>query len=89
MSVKRRNTSSPELSDLPSPKRQNTRHVQDGYDGHDSHDGSDWDDQETPEAPRVGDSSGQLGAFPGLSQGGDELFYGPADNGIDFLRMVR
>ncbi|KAL2852342.1 hypothetical protein BJX68DRAFT_254654 [Aspergillus pseudodeflectus] len=33
---------------------------------------------------------GQRSAFPGLdSADGDELFYGPADDGLEYLRMVR
>jgi regulator of vacuolar morphogenesis len=33
---------------------------------------------------------GQRSAFPGLdSVDGDELFYGPADDGLEYLRMVR
>jgi regulator of vacuolar morphogenesis len=33
---------------------------------------------------------GQRSAFPGLKDVvGDELFYGPAEDGIEYLRMVR
>ena len=33
---------------------------------------------------------GQRGAFPGLDDlGEDELFYGPASDGLEYLRMVR
>ena len=35
---------------------------------------------------------GQRGAFPGLDDApieGDELFYGPAGDGLEYLRMVR
>lgn len=33
---------------------------------------------------------GQKSAFPGLEAGlEDELFYGPAEDGIEYLRMVR
>ncbi|KIW12798.1 hypothetical protein PV08_07985 [Exophiala spinifera] len=80
MSRKRRNTSSPEPDDLPSPKRQDSR------DGR-----NDWDDsdEDLDETPHVGEYTGQVGAFPGLGGEDDELFYGPAADGIDYLRMVR
>ena len=34
---------------------------------------------------------GQRGAFPGLDgpNGDDEFFYGPASDGLEYLRMVR
>jgi hypothetical protein len=35
----------------------------------------------------IDQSTGQRGAFPGLSSNDD--FYGPANDGIDYLRMVR
>ena len=40
---------------------------------------------------RVDPTYGQRGAFPGLDDttGEDELFYGPASNGLEYLRMVR
>ncbi|CAG7980986.1 unnamed protein product [Penicillium salamii] len=41
------------------------------------------------EQPRQNNVYGQKGAFPGLDDGGDELFYGPADDGLEYLRMVR
>ncbi|KAJ5341190.1 hypothetical protein N7541_010314 [Penicillium brevicompactum] len=41
------------------------------------------------EQPRQNYTYGQRGAFPGLDDGGDELFYGPADDGMEYLRMVR
>ena len=42
------------------------------------------------EQPRTDATYGQKGAFPGLDDGdGDELFYGPASDGIEYLRMVR
>ena len=34
-------------------------------------------------------STGQRGAFPGLEEYGDDFFGGPANDGIDYLRMVR
>jgi hypothetical protein len=40
--------------------------------------------------PRVDPVTGQHGAFPGLDDDDpDELFYGPANDGLDYLRMVR
>ncbi|KAL2810411.1 hypothetical protein BJX63DRAFT_402224 [Aspergillus granulosus] len=42
------------------------------------------------EQPRNHPVFGQKSAFPGLdSADGDELFYGPADDGLEYLRMVR
>ncbi|KAE8375655.1 hypothetical protein BDV26DRAFT_283316 [Aspergillus bertholletiae] len=42
------------------------------------------------ERPRNHPIYGQKGAFPGLDTGGDdELFYGPAEDGLEYLRMVR
>ena len=40
---------------------------------------------------RVDPTYGQRGAFPGLADvdGHDELFYGPANDGLEYLRMVR
>jgi len=83
MSRKRRNTSSPEPDDLPSPKRQDSR------DGRNDWDDSDDSDEDLDETPHVGEYTGQVGAFPGLGGEDDELFYGPAADGIDYLRMVR
>ena len=41
-------------------------------------------------AAKVDPTYGQRGAFPGLDEDGDEtLFYGPADDGLAYLRMVR
>ena len=41
--------------------------------------------------PRVDPTYGQRGAFPGLDDfdPDDSLFYGPAADGLDYLRMVR
>lgn len=41
--------------------------------------------------PRSDPVFGQRHAFPGLDDGPQdgELFYGPADDGIEYLRMVR
>ncbi|PYI30317.1 hypothetical protein BP00DRAFT_436948 [Aspergillus indologenus CBS 114.80] len=42
------------------------------------------------ERPRNHPVYGQKSAFPGLDTGGDdELFYGPAEDGLEYLRMVR
>lgn len=84
MSRKRRNTSSPETSPSPPPPRkQPSSPIDDVF--------SDEDPQADDEKPRVSGLFGQTGAFPGL--GGDdntgELFYGPASDGIGYLRMVR
>lgn len=40
---------------------------------------------------RIDPTYGQRGAFPGLDDpvGEDELFYGPATDGMEYLRMVR
>lgn len=39
---------------------------------------------------KVDSTYGQRGAFPGLDEAGeDELFYGPADDGMAYVRMVR
>lgn len=47
-------------------------------------------DGATPhEQPRSHPVYGQKNAFPGLDDAGDELFYGPADDGLEYLRMVR
>lgn len=32
---------------------------------------------------------GQFGAFPGLEDDDDGEFYGPANDGVDYLKMVR
>ncbi|KAI9716219.1 MAG: hypothetical protein M1812_005444 [Candelaria pacifica] len=39
--------------------------------------------------PRIDPNCGQRGAFPGLGERFDEPFYGPANDGLDYLRMVR
>ena len=40
--------------------------------------------------PRVDPTYGQRGAFPGLDERNkDSLFYGPANDGLEYLRMVR
>ena len=88
MSFKRRNTSSPEPEDsepddLPPAKRQRVSSEEDSGDD---------DEYEHPvgrEQPRNDPRYGQKGAFPGLDDHGDELFYGPPSDGIEYLRMVR
>lgn len=54
------------------------------------------DEEETPrtvtpyERPRNHPVYGQKSAFPGLDTASDdELFYGPAEDGLEYLRMVR
>lgn len=83
MSLKRRNTSSPETS----PSSPRKRAVSPAY----YVDADSVDDaQASKEKPRVDAHFGQTGAFPGLGGGDDgELFYGPANDGIGYLRMVR
>ena len=42
------------------------------------------------EKPRNDPVYGQKNAFPGLDgPGNDEMFYGPPEDGIEYLRMVR
>ncbi|KAJ5294143.1 hypothetical protein PENANT_c009G08328 [Penicillium antarcticum] len=68
----------------PSPKRAKM-----SYDDHED------EGQYSPshqERPRNNPTYGQKNAFPGLDDrddGGDELFYGPAEDGLEYLRMVR
>lgn len=40
---------------------------------------------------KIDPTYGQRGAFPGLDDlgGEDDLFYGPASDGLEYLRMVR
>ncbi len=90
MSFKRRNTSSPEPDDsepdnVPPAKRQRPSPEEESNDDDD-------DGFEHPvgrEQPRSDPTYGQKGAFPGLDDGNDELFYGPPSDGIEYLRMVR
>lgn len=82
MARKRRNSSSSESEDLPSPKRARPFSIGD----------SDLEfEPTTHEEARVHPIYGQRSAFPGLEDNnrGDELFYGPASNGLEYLRMVR
>ncbi|KAH8423299.1 uncharacterized protein LDX57_001057 [Aspergillus melleus] len=57
---------------------------------------ADYDEEDMPpavtpyERPRNHPVYGQKSAFPGLDTAGDdELFYGPAEDGLEYLRMVR
>ena len=45
----------------------------------------------TSSPSRIDPTYGQRGAFPGLdgSDNDDTLFYGPASDGLEYLRMVR
>lgn len=54
-----------------------------------SYDEEEKSTESSSEQPRADSVYGQRGAFPGLDNGGDELFYGPADDGMEYLRMVR
>jgi len=82
MSNKRRNTSSPEC-DSP-PKRQQLQAASPAASYVTSYD----DLIESDERPQLNASTGQTRAFPGLAAD-DEIFYGPANDGIDYIRMVR
>ena len=83
MSRKRRNTSSPEGS--PSPQRQRTATTARPLSPYDS-DAS----EDVNETPQLDQEAGQTGAFPGLGRrDAGEVFYGPAQDGIDYLKMVR
>ena len=82
MSRKRRNTSSPESDYSPPLKRRASCAT--------SEDESEYEDpQAIKEKPQLNQDFGQTNAFPGLASNGDEIFYGPAADGIDYLRMVR
>lgn len=70
----------PNTTDSPSAKRPCPPHA----DGHDP------DAMTSHERPRNHPVYGQKSAFPGLDAGrDDELFYGPAEDGMEYLRMVR
>ena len=49
------------------------------------------DDLPTSSQSRIDPTYGQRGAFPGLdgSHDNEGLFYGPASDGLEYLRMVR
>jgi regulator of vacuolar morphogenesis len=82
MARKRRNSSSSESDGQPSPKRARPFSIDD-FD-------LDYEPTST-EVVKVNGTYGQKAAFPGLGddEEGDELFYGPANDGIEYLRMVR
>ena len=55
---------------------------------------SDADDDDRPSSqaprPKVDPTYGQRGVFPELHNvSNDALFYGPANDGLEYLRMVR
>lgn len=82
MARKRRNSSSSESIDATSPKRARPFPIEE----------SDLDFEPTGfEQPKLDPIYGQKGAFPGLADAddGDELFYGPASSGLEYVRMVR
>ena len=83
MSRKRRNTSSPELSDkdTPAPKRQQVSFDAGGVD--------EYENVYTNERSQIDPNFGMSGAFPGLANDVQDEFYGPALDGIDYLHMVR
>ncbi|KAJ9664203.1 hypothetical protein H2198_000421 [Neophaeococcomyces mojaviensis] len=91
MSLKRRNTSSPECEST--TKRQRSQPVKQVTSYDDVQNDEDDDEEEivdVNERPQINAYTGQSGAFPGLSSNdGDAIFYGPANDGIDYLRMVR
>lgn len=86
MSNKRRNSSSPECDTPAKRQRQQSAESISSYNGTQD---DDFDESETEERPQVHAYTGQAGAFPGLKQNDDQPFYGPAADGIDYLRMVR
>ena len=48
------------------------------------------DELPTSSQPRIDPTYGQRGAFPGLDGSqDDDVFYGPASDGLEYLRMVR
>ena len=49
------------------------------------------DDLPTSSQSRIDPTYGQRGAFPGLENTDDDdgLFYGPATDGLEYIRMVR
>lgn len=81
MSLKRRNTSSPETDDSPASKRLRPLLEVESDDG--------FDHPFSKQQPRSDPIYGQKGAFPGLEDDDDELFYGPPSDGLEYLRMVR
>ncbi|KKK12799.1 hypothetical protein ARAM_004727 [Aspergillus rambellii] len=84
MSGKRKSSGAVSAS-YPYPKRARPSYA------HDDQEDDDPQRSVTPyERPRNHPVFGQKSAFPGLDTGeGDELFYGPAEDGLEYLRMVR
>lgn len=80
MSRRRRNSSSPESEGSPEVQDSTIIH------GDDDCDSDDQDETLPDERPQA--YSGQSNALPGLGDD-KEPFYGPAVNGVDYLRMVR
>ena len=85
MSLKRRNTSSPEPDDLPTPKRSKPVPPEES-----SSDIGHGHPITSHAEPRTDPLYGQKSAFPGLDDDSETLNYGeePLD-GIEYLRMVR
>ena len=81
MSLKRRNTSSPESDEPLVSKRQRPALEEDSDES--------FEHPISSEQPRSDPTYGQKGAFPGLEDDDDELFYGPPSDGLEYLRMVR
>ncbi|RJE20111.1 hypothetical protein PHISCL_07541 [Aspergillus sclerotialis] len=71
----------PASSNSPSAKRPCPSYADD--------DDVDMSTASTSERPRCHPIYGQRNAFPGLDEAEDELFYGPAEDGMEYLRMVR
>lgn len=81
MSRRRRNSSSPEPELLPAAAVSTTALRSDDYNFDDQ-------DEELLSEQRPQTYNGQSSALPGLGED-REPFYGPAANGVDYLRMVR
>ncbi|KAK5104244.1 hypothetical protein LTS08_002131 [Lithohypha guttulata] len=88
MSSKRRNTSSPEC-ETPVKRRNILPPMETAMERSPSESSVLEPDFDTKERPQLDVYTGQTGAFPGLDVSNGELFYGPANDGIDYLRMVR
>lgn len=71
----------PTSSNSPSAKRPCPSHADDDVDMNNA--------STSYERPRNHPVYGQKSAFPGLDEAEDELFYGPAEDGMEYLRMVR
>lgn len=83
--TKKRKSQVVQDSDTPSSKRH-----QANFEGDDGAQSLSLQQNSNGEQPRVDPQYGQRGAFPGLDDGeDDEPFYGPPNDGMDYLRMVR